>query len=107
MDLRDPNAHRFFTIVIALGTAGWIVNAVVDSSALTWAVAAIWLLLIVEAVAQTWRVVPGAASAVASSGGLRLGWVASVVAGPGCGRVSPPRACFRPLRWLSGGGEPW
>lgn len=47
MDLRDPNAHRFFTIVIALGTAGWIVNAVVDSSALTWSVAAIWLLLIV------------------------------------------------------------
>ena len=42
------------------------------------------LLPIVEAVAQTWRVVPGVATAVASSGGLRLGWVASVVAGLWC-----------------------
>jgi len=51
-----------------------------------------------EAVAQTWRVVPGAATAVASCGGLATrGWVASVVAGPWCGRVSPPRACLGPF----------
>ncbi len=45
MDLKDPNAIRFFMIVIAVGTAGWIVNAVADGSVLTWLVAAIWVVL--------------------------------------------------------------
>jgi hypothetical protein len=33
------------TIVVTLGTAGWIVNAAMDGSVLTWLVVAIWLVL--------------------------------------------------------------
>jgi uncharacterized membrane protein len=46
MDLRDSNALRFFTVLVAAGTTGWIVNAVTNGSLLNWLVAAIWVVLV-------------------------------------------------------------
>lgn len=45
MDLRDPSALRFLTVLVPLGTVGWVLNAVTNGSALNWLEAAIWVVL--------------------------------------------------------------
>lgn len=44
MDVKDLKA-LIFTILVAVATPAWIINAVGDGSVLTWFTAALWLVL--------------------------------------------------------------